>query len=77
MIFQAGNVLVNRVSTLEMSWVKEMGENGKLSNLVASPGLELDLSLDSGPLLKAVQQLNFIQLKREIRIVKYVFPKRS
>ncbi|RWS17548.1 E3 ubiquitin-protein ligase TRIM9-like protein [Dinothrombium tinctorium] len=53
---QIGTSLINRVNNRELSWTKE---------LTATPWIspELELSLDSRPVLASIEQLTFSQMK--------------
>jgi hypothetical protein len=52
-------MLISRVANEDISWQQEQG--------LASPRVSpyCDLTLDTKPLVRAIDQLNFIQMKRE------------
>ncbi|KAK6640188.1 E3 ubiquitin-protein ligase trim9 [Polyplax serrata] len=53
---QVESMLINRVANVDLAWHKD---------LMASPRVspEFDLTLDDKPVIRAIQQLNFIQMK--------------
>ncbi|CAG2106729.1 unnamed protein product, partial [Medioppia subpectinata] len=53
---QIGSSLINRVSNVEMTWHKDMNTSPWVSP-------EFDLTLDCQPVLMAIEQLNFSQMK--------------
>ncbi|CAH0386020.1 unnamed protein product [Bemisia tabaci] len=53
---QVGSMLIARVGSTDMTWHKDSVTSPRLSP-------HLDLTLDDKPLLKAIEQLNFIQMK--------------
>lgn len=55
---QVESMLINRVANVDLAWHKD---------LMASPRVspEFDLTLDDKPVIRAIQQLNFIQMKRK------------
>ena len=59
---QIGSMLVNRVSNLDLTWRQEMEE---LSNR-ASPTLEL--TLDDLGLRRSIEQMTFLEMKRNLFI---------
>lgn len=54
-LFQISDALIKRVQVSQEQWVK-----GALEPKVSA---EFDLTLDSEPLLQAIHQLDFIQMK--------------
>ena len=52
-------MMVHRVAGMEMTW------SGTLIGEVPRVPTDLDLTLDDAPLLKAIHQLHFVQMKRE------------
>ncbi|CAG0888934.1 unnamed protein product [Darwinula stevensoni] len=54
---QVGNMMVHRVGGMEMTW------SGTLIGEVPRVPTDLDLTLDDAPLLKAIHQLHFVQMK--------------
>lgn len=55
--FQVGSMLINRVANTDLSWHKEWTAPR------VSP--HFDLTLDDKSVLRAIDQLNFIQMKRK------------
>lgn len=53
---QVGSMLISRVANVDIAWHKDV---------ISSPGIspEFDLTLDDKSVLRAIQQLNFIQMK--------------
>ncbi|KAG8231007.1 hypothetical protein J437_LFUL010023 [Ladona fulva] len=55
---QIGSMLINRVANVDITWHKEMTNKPRVSH-------EFDLTLDDKSVLRAIEQLNFIQMKRK------------
>ncbi|XP_046388042.1 E3 ubiquitin-protein ligase TRIM9, partial [Ischnura elegans] len=53
---QIGSMLINRVANVDITWHKEMATTPRASH-------EFDLTLDDKSVLRAIEQLNFIQMK--------------
>ncbi|XP_049834538.1 E3 ubiquitin-protein ligase TRIM9 isoform X2 [Schistocerca gregaria] len=53
---QVGSMLINRVANVDITWHKDVVASPRLSH-------EFDLTLDDKSVLRAIEQLNFIQMK--------------
>lgn len=51
-------MLINRVANTDMTWYQEV------TNAAPRVSPSVDLTLDDAPLLRAIDNLNFIQMKR-------------
>lgn len=52
-------MLINRVANTDMTWYQEV------TNAAPRVSPSVDLTLDDSPLLRAIDNLNFIQMKRK------------
>ncbi|XP_067009471.2 E3 ubiquitin-protein ligase TRIM9 [Anabrus simplex] len=53
---QVGSMLITRVANVDITWHKDMGTAPRISH-------EFDLTLEDKSVLRAIEQLNFIQMK--------------
>ena len=58
-LFQVGSMLITRVANVDITWHKEMVTSPRISH-------EFDLTLEDKSVLRAIEQLNFIQMKRKL-----------
>lgn len=57
--FKVGSMLINRVANTDMTWHQEV------TNAAPRVSPIVDLTLDDSPVLRAIDNLNFIQMKRK------------
>nr|CAD7196132.1 unnamed protein product [Timema douglasi] len=55
---QVGSMLINRVANIDITWHKDVVTSPRISH-------EFDLTLEDKSVLRSIEQLNFIQMKRE------------
>lgn len=60
--FQVGGLLLSRVAAADVTWYKDV-----LACSRVSP--QFDLTLDENSVLRAIEQLNFIQMKRKFSLL--------
>lgn len=54
-------MLINRVANTDMTWHQEV------TNAAPRVSPIVDLTLDDSPVLRAIDNLNFIQMKRKLK----------
>lgn len=55
---QVGSMLITRVANADITWHKDVVTSPRISH-------EFDLTLEDKSVLRAIEQLNFIQMKRK------------
>lgn len=58
-LLQVGSMLINRVANTDMTWHQEV------TNAAPRVSPIIDLTLDDSSVVRAIDNLNFIQMKRE------------
>lgn len=58
-LFQVGSMLINRVANTDSTWHQEV------TNAAPRVSPIVDLTLDDVPVTRAIDNLNFIQMKRK------------
>lgn len=58
-------MLITRVANVDITWHKDMVTSPRVSH-------EFDLTLDDKSVLRAIEQLNFIQMKRKYKCLSIV-----
>lgn len=61
LISKVGSMLINRVANTDMTWHQEV------TNAAPRVSPIVDLTLDDASVLRAIDNLNFIQMKRKFK----------